>query len=145
MKAMNKMARAVSAEYAGVDGWELVISRGWRPDSDSRLSEETIAALQEWVTLLDRVICSELDYEIEFYPDGYSATVCLQNGPMFGGGQEFPLDLDVDDHRDFAAFDWHGLADDLRKLTEAMETSMGGASGPVPKWFKDYLASGGKP
>lgn len=98
--------------------------------------------LEELETLHGKV-CRTIPDDFEFclyFEDGkIEVTVEFHDGMMAAAGRGFPVPRGNRFLENLKGFDWNSLRREFVSMTQSLDDE---ASGPVPQWFKDHLASG---
>jgi|GEM_PF-4799671 len=141
---IRRLARMIDADLnRKKQDLSLTLDRAWENDPKLGLRPHTVDELTTFHGRLSRAIPENFDYSITFEDGKITDSLELTNGPMAGAYGLFPVPLDRNFLENLRNLDWEDTYTEMNNRSEAFDEMME-PSGPVPDWFLDHIASGGK-
>lgn len=137
---VKQLARWIAAEIVPDEEGSccLLMDREWKLDPSRGLHRRTADELATLHDRLCRAIPDDFDFSLAFEDGEFDGTLEFQDGMMAGCGGPLPVRPDRNFIENLRNFDWDELRGEVMGMTQSMESPV---SGPVPDWFKEYIAS----
>jgi hypothetical protein len=134
---IRDLARAVAVEL----GVPIEIDRQWKLPSNWNLRKRTTDELLTLHERLCRMIPDDFEFVLSFENGEVYVALEYNDGPMAGAGGPLPVRPDRHFIANLSQVDWDALRGDAITMMQSIESPV---SAPVPEWFREHIANGGR-
>jgi hypothetical protein len=134
---IRDLAKSMDADL----GLPVEINREWKLPANWNLGPRTADDLITLHERLCRMIPDDFEFVLSFEDGEVYVVLEYQDGPMAGSCGPLPVRTDRHFIVNLSQVDWDALRGNAIDVMQSIESPV---SGPVPDWFKEHIANGGR-